>query len=78
MFGLGREISRLRDDMFTATEAARAFPVDRNLIATALAWLKKAGVIKRLARAGRDRPYERVQTVFWSLCTALLEELRGS
>jgi hypothetical protein len=71
-------IGRFSDGVFTVTEVARAVEVDRNLVATALARLEKARVIKRLARAGRDQPYERVQSVFWSLCTALLEELRGS
>jgi hypothetical protein len=71
-------IGRFSDGMFTTTEVARAVQVDRNLAATALARLESAGVIKRLARDGREQPYERVQSVFWSLCTALLEELRGS
>lgn len=71
-------IGRFSDGVFTATEVARAVGVDRNLAATALARLEKAGVIKRLARSGREQPYERVQTVFWSFCAALLDELRGS
>ncbi|HUR18146.1 MAG TPA: hypothetical protein VMZ51_04300 [Acidimicrobiales bacterium] len=71
-------IGYFSDGMFTTTEVARAVQVDRNLVATALVRLENAGVIKRLARAGREQPYERVQTVFWSLCAVLLEELRGS
>jgi len=71
-------VGRFSDGLFTATEVVRATGTDKNLVATALSRLEKAGVIKRLARTGRDQPYERVQTVFWSLCSALLEELRGS
>jgi len=71
-------IGHFSDGIFTTTEVARAVQVDRNLVATALARLEDAAVIKRLAKAGREQPYERVQTVFWSSCAALLAELRGS
>lgn len=71
-------IGRFSDGLFTTTELARAVQVDRNLVATALVRLERANVIKRLAKVGREHPYERVHTVFWSLCTALLQELRGS
>ncbi len=68
-------IAGFADGAFTSTQVARRLGVERNVVATALAHLEKAALIKRAHSDGRHRPFERQPSAFWTCAEQLVQEV---
>ncbi len=70
-------IARHPKERFIQKDLVKATGIDKALVGTVIKRLEPSGLIKSIAEPGREHPYERLPSAFWSLVTDLLNELRG-